>query len=68
MTINMLLIYDPWGTSLYSGVFDSQDTYWENEVILGQIPMGIDPRSSQTQGWFVVPISALVNAECFKEV
>jgi hypothetical protein len=47
------MIRNPWSSSYYKGPWNSKDPRWTDEVIK-QVPKGVDPRSSDSDGVFFV--------------
>jgi len=54
----MILMRNLHGESLYDGKWKADDPEWTDELV-SQVPLGIDPRTSQSEGIFVVPLSIL---------
>ena len=54
----MILMRNLHGSSLYDGKWKADDPEWTDELV-SQVPLGIDPRKSQSEGIFVVPLSIL---------
>lgn len=52
----MLLMRNPWGTTGYSSTWNKDDSNW-TDALVAQVPLSIDPRTSNTLGIFTVPMS-----------
>lgn len=57
----MLLVRNPWGVTYYTGAWHKGDTNWTNALV-AQVPLGIDPRTSDQQGIFAIPMSTFGNS------
>lgn len=65
-----LLLRNPWGESYpnrYRGKWSHDDPDWTDELA-GQVPMGIDPRKSNEQGFFVLPFQQATAQECINDI
>ena len=60
VTTKMLLMRNPWGTSDYSAAWHKDDSAWTDDLV-AQVPWGIDPRTSTSDGIFTVPMSEFHN-------
>lgn len=56
---NMLLIRNPWGITYYSKAWNKDDTNWTDDLA-AQVLFGIDPRTSDSDGIFVMEASDFV--------
>ena len=56
--INALLVRNPWGITGYNGDYNAFDIRWSQSMV-NQVPYGIDPRLSDREGIFVLPVSYL---------
>ena len=54
----MIMMRSLHGQTLYDGKWKANDPEWTDELV-SQVPLGIDPRKSQSEGIFVVPLSIL---------
>jgi hypothetical protein len=57
---------DPWGATSYSGLWRATDTAWTAAEI-AKVPFSINPTTSDSKGYFVVPISGFINGFCLSE-
>ena len=55
----VLLARNPWGVTEYTGTWKHDDSNW-TDALVAQVPLGIDPRTSNTKGIFVVPKNAAI--------
>jgi hypothetical protein len=51
----MLMMRNPWGATFYTGDWSSGDSRWTSELV-AQVPLGLDPRTSDDLGVFTIPI------------
>lgn len=49
----MILLRNPWGLTHYSGTWNKDDINW-TDTLVNQVPWGIDPRTSYSDGIFVM--------------
>ena len=61
-TDKMLLMRNPWGETGYASSFNKDDTVWNDAAVLAQVPLEVNPVTDEAHGWFVAPISLLINA------
>ena len=54
----MIMMRNLHGRTLYGGKWSASDPDWSDELV-SQVPLGIDPRKSESQGIFVAPLSIL---------
>lgn len=57
---SMIMLRNPWGTTGYSGAWHKGDTSWTDSLV-SEVPFGIDPRTSDVDGIFVMPISTFTD-------
>ena len=57
---------NPWGSSTYSGDWNKNDAYWSDSTI-SNVPLGIDPRTSDSRGIFVIDVKEFINGRCFAD-
>lgn len=57
---DMVMLRNPWGVTYYSGTWDYDDANWTDDLVT-YVPWSIDPRTSNTDGIFVMEISDFVN-------
>lgn len=62
-THDMLLMKNPWGTTDYNSTWNYADSNW-NTNLKSQVPWGIDPTTSNTDGIFVMPMSKFADSTC----
>jgi len=62
-----LLMRNPWGTTDYSWDYHKNDAVW-TDALVANVPMGVDPRLSATDGFFVMPIEGMYSAKCIQDV
>jgi len=55
-TIRQIMIRNPWGSSTYTDEWSKDDSRWTDELV-AQVPLGIDPRTSNADGVFIMPLS-----------
>ena len=48
---NMIILRNPWGTTGYNRAWNKDDVQWTAST-MSQVPFGIDPRTSNTDGIF----------------
>jgi len=63
----VLLVRNPWGTTGYNSTFNKDDEIWTQAGTKAQVPNGVDPTTDWNNGYFVIPISKFINAECFTD-
>ena len=63
----MVLIRNPWGVTNYNRSWFGNDTRWSEETV-SQVPFGVDPRTAQFEGVFVMPIQGIIDAVCFTDM
>lgn len=56
----MVMLRNPWGTTGYNGAWYKDDTAW-TESKVSEVPFGIDPRTSDADGIFVMPIATFTD-------
>jgi len=56
---DMVMIRNPWGVTYYDGTWNKDDTNWTDELA-AQVLFSIDPRTSDTDGIFVMEASDFV--------
>lgn len=59
-TYDMVLLRNPWGLTYYSGTWNKDDAAW-TDALVAQVPYGIDPRTSDTDGIFTMEISDFID-------
>ena len=59
----MLLLRDPLASTEYSGEWGHDDPNW-SEALIAQVPLGIDPTASHTDGIFTIPMSLFSDPDC----
>jgi len=59
---NMVMLRNPWGTSTYSGNWHKDDTSWTDSKV-NEVPFGIDPRTSDTDGIFVMTMADFIDTD-----
>jgi hypothetical protein len=52
---DMIMLRNPWGLTYYSGTWNKDDSNW-TDTLVDQVPWGIDPRTSYTDGIFVMVV------------
>lgn len=52
----MIMLRDPFGSTGYNGLWHKGDTAW-TDALVAQVPFGVDPRTSDSDGIFVMPIA-----------
>ena len=57
---DMVMLRNPWGTTTYSGTWNKDDSSWTDAKV-AQVPFGVDPRTSDTDGIFVMPIAEFID-------
>lgn len=57
---DMVLLRNPWGLSYYSGTWSKDDGAW-TDALVAQVPYGIDPRTSDSDGIFTMEISDFID-------
>lgn len=58
-TYDMIMIRNPWGATYYNGNWNKDDTNW-TDALAAQVLFGIDPRTSDSDGIFVMEASDFV--------
>lgn len=58
--IEMVLMRNPWGTTTYSGPWKYNDAAW-TDALVAQVPFSIDPRTSNVDGIFAMPLSTFID-------
>ena len=63
----MVLMRNPWGTTSYSGTWKYDDSNW-TDALVAQVPFNIDPRTSNVDGIFTMPMSTFIDTSqtCIK--
>jgi hypothetical protein len=56
----MLMMRNPWGETNYNGDWSKTDRRWTSSMI-SQVPLGIDPTTSDTIGIFVMPLTTFAD-------
>jgi len=56
---DMVMLRNPWGVTYYSGTWDYDDANW-TDALVAYVPWSIDPRTSNTDGIFVMAIADFV--------
>jgi hypothetical protein len=64
---NMILVRNPWGITYYSGDWNKDDSNW-TDALVAQVPLSVDPRTSESDGVFVMPSSGLVGETCISSI
>lgn len=54
----MIMLRNPWGKTQYNQSWHKADPNWTSDLVL-QVPLSIDPRISDAQGIFTVPLELL---------
>ena len=54
----MVMMRNLHGNTFYEGRWSASDPEWTDELV-SQVPLGIDPRKSVSQGIFVAPLSIM---------
>jgi len=57
---DMIMLRNPWGVTYYSGTWNKEDTNW-TDALAAQVLFGIDPRTSDTDGIFVMTSADFIN-------
>lgn len=55
---------NPWGTTGYNSDYDKTSAIWTTDNI-AKVPLGINPVNDHNLGYFVTPISKIINNACF---
>ena len=63
----VLMLRNPWGITYYNQEWNSTDTRWTEDLV-AQVPNGVDPRTSESQGIFIMPIKHLVGGKCVSSI
>ena len=58
----MAVLRNPWGRTYYNWTWSLNDTNWTQDLV-NQVPLNIDPRTSNESGIFVMPIEGF-NGTC----
>ena len=58
-TYDMVMLRNPWGVTYYSGTWNKDDSNW-TDALVAQVPFGVDPRTSNTDGIFVMEIADFI--------
>ena len=62
----VLMMRNPWGSTYYTGKWRYNDAAW-TDTLAAQVPLGVDPRTSNAQGIFVMPKSGIAkDTACFE--
>lgn len=64
---NMLLIRNPWNITYYSSTWNKDDSNW-TDALADQVPLSVDPRTSESDGVFVMPSSNLIDETCLSSI
>jgi len=56
---NMIMVRNPWGKVFYNAEWSYKDSRWRDSFYKNQVPLGVDPKSSNTKGIFIAPASIL---------
>lgn len=65
---HLMMMRNPWGRTTYKEAFMKDDPFWEVEAHRTQVPMGVDPRTSDKKGIFIVSKEQFVkDTGCFKK-
>ena len=64
----VLLVRNPWGVTFYNKEWNNADVKWTNDIVTNQVPNGVDPRTSNKVGIFVMPIKYLVGGQCLSSI
>jgi hypothetical protein len=64
---DMLLIRNPWGITYYSGTWNKDDSDW-TDALVAQVPLSVDPRTSESDGVFVMPSSLIIGETCISSI
>lgn len=59
-TYDMVMLRNPWGITYYTGTWYKSDSNWTDDLV-AQVPWSVDPRTSDSDGIFVMEISDFVN-------
>lgn len=59
---------NPWGITFYNKEWSSTDTKWTDDIVTNQVPNGVDPRTSNKVGIFVMPIKYYISGQCISSV
>ena len=51
---HLMMMRNPWGQTSYKEAFSQNDDFWKVESHRTQVPLGIDPRTSNSVGVFIV--------------
>lgn len=54
----MVMARNPWGVTYYNWTWSVNDTNW-TDALVAQVPLSVDPRTSNATGVFVMPIEGL---------
>jgi hypothetical protein len=54
----MIMMRNLHGKTVYGGKWSASDKEWTDELV-SQVPLGVDPRKSESQGIFVAPFAVL---------
>jgi len=65
----LLLARNPWGVTYYNKEFDKNDAVWNTQANLDKVPLKINPKTSDAQGIFVIPIKKMLAASsCIADI
>ena len=56
------MLRNPWGATFYSGAWNKDDTAWTSSLI-SQVPFGIDPTTSDSDGIFFMTKEDFIKIE-----
>lgn len=56
----MVMLRNPWGTTGYTGDWHKDDSSWTDSLV-AEVPLDVDPRTSDSDGIFVMPISTFTD-------
>lgn len=59
---------NPWGITFYNKEWSSTDAKWTDDIVTNQVPNGVDPRTSNKVGIFVMPIKYYIDGQCISSV
>jgi hypothetical protein len=60
------MVRNPWGIVKYNGTLSSNDYIWNDQTILNQVPLGVNPITDGLKyGIFIVPSTLF--STCFSE-
>jgi len=57
------MLRNPWGVTYYNGAFSKSDSRWTSSTI-SQVPHGINPTTSDQDGFFFIPKENLAGGPC----